>query len=157
MDGLVHQHLKYGRDVLRTKSGTCVNLAILYASVCEAAGLEAYIILIPGHAFPAARLPQSKKLVFVESTGCGGGTAATSAPFTAMVNHAFKKYQESVRGGLILTIDIHKERQRGVTPPELPDVGKSPLKDWNIVAPTNLAPDTGNTPPDQGSGERRPR
>src|SRR4029079_2687095 len=71
--GLLHQHLKSGRDVLRSRSGTCVNLSILYASVCEAAGLKAYIVMGPGHAFAAAKLPQSGIPVAVETTGCGGG------------------------------------------------------------------------------------
>lgn len=59
-DGLLHQHLKYGRDVLRDRSGTCVNLSILYASACEAAGLDAFIIVVPGHAFAGAKLPQER-------------------------------------------------------------------------------------------------
>jgi hypothetical protein len=157
VDGLLHQHLKYGRDVLRTKSGTCVNTSILYASACEAAGLHPTIILIPGHAFPAVRLPQSGRMVFVESTFCGGGTPATSKSFTEAVNFAFKEYQDAIRGGLLIQVDIHQQRQAGVTPPELPDAGKTPLKDWTIVLPTDLPPETGNSRPDQGSGGRRPR
>jgi hypothetical protein len=38
VDGVFTQHVKYGRDVLRNKGGTCIDLAILYASVCEAGG-----------------------------------------------------------------------------------------------------------------------
>lgn len=52
------QDLKYPRDVLRDKAGTCIDLAILYASVCEAVGLKTLIILIPGHAFPVVKAGQ---------------------------------------------------------------------------------------------------
>jgi hypothetical protein len=145
IDGVLHQHLKYGRDVLRTKSGTCVNLAILYASVAETAGLKASIILIPGHAFPAVRLPQSGQLIFVETTGCGGGTLATSRDYAFAVSYATQNFQNWAKLGLLMKIDIGQLRLRGVTPPELPDVGRNPLKDWSIVPP-NIVP-TGTTPP----------
>jgi serine/threonine protein kinase len=147
-EGVLHQHLKYGREVLRTKSGTCVNLAILYASVCEAAGLDAYILLIPGHAFPAARLPKSGKVIFVESTGCGGGTAEKSIPFAQAVDYAAKNYQKYVQAGVITEIDIRHQRHRGVTPPELPDLGKNPLEDWKIAAPVYKTTRTMKPPPD---------
>ncbi len=51
------QHVKYGRDVLQNRAGTCVDLAILYASVCEAVGLDAVLVLIDGHCFPAVQAP----------------------------------------------------------------------------------------------------
>jgi hypothetical protein len=135
VEGVLHQHLKYGREVLRTKSGTCVNLAILYASVCEAAGLDAYIILVPGHAFPGVRLPQSKQVYFVETTGCVGGTPDKSIPFEKVVPYAMENYRKWSAVGLITEVDIHRQRQRGVTPPELPDPGQNPLAEWNIKAP----------------------
>ena len=51
------------------------------ASVAEAAGLSPVIIVIPGHAFAGIILPQSKQVLLVETTGCGGGTLATSMSF----------------------------------------------------------------------------
>jgi tetratricopeptide (TPR) repeat protein len=130
IDGLLHQHLKYGRDVLRSKSGTCVNTAIFYASVVEAAGLDALIFVIKGHAFAGARLPDSGKLVLVETTKA---TRKGGEAFEAAVASASKTYAEATALGLILPVDIRLQRQRGVTPPELPDVGKDPLREWGIV------------------------
>jgi hypothetical protein len=70
-NGKFTQHIKYGRDVLRNKAGTCVDLAILYASACEAVGLEPVLFGVPGHCFPAIRLPRSQSLVGVETTLIG--------------------------------------------------------------------------------------
>jgi hypothetical protein len=135
VDGLAHQHLKYGRDVLRTKSGTCVNTSIFYASVAEAAGLEAYIYVIPGHAFAAVRLPKSGQMLYVETTGCGGGTWESSLDFVRACKVAGRTFEGSARDGLILEVDIKQLRRQGVTPPELPDAGPNPLRGWQIVTP----------------------
>src|ERR671936_406412 len=55
-DGKFAQHVKYGRDVLRNRAGTCIDLAILYGSVCEAVGLRPVLFIIPGHCFPGIYL-----------------------------------------------------------------------------------------------------
>jgi hypothetical protein len=78
--------LKYGRDGLHDKAGTCVNTSIFFASAVEAAGLDAVIEFVPGHAFAGVRLPKSEKFVFVETTGCGGGTLETSADFDGRID-----------------------------------------------------------------------
>lgn len=133
------QYLKYGRDVLRTRSGTCINLSIFYASVCEAAGLEPHIILVPGHAFVGVRLPASKQAVFVETTLCKGGTKETSYPFHIALEEALKKYQESRAHGFIFEVDLKALHSRGVNSPELPRISSNPLKDWDIVVPEKSA------------------
>ncbi|MCA9218411.1 MAG: hypothetical protein KDB27_35320, partial [Planctomycetales bacterium] len=61
------QHVKYPRDVIRNRAGTCVDLAILWASVAKAVGLQAYVLVVPQHAFPVVRLP-SGELCPIEST-----------------------------------------------------------------------------------------
>jgi hypothetical protein len=154
-DGALHQDLKYGREVFRTKSGTCVNLAIAYASVCEAAGLDAFIIVIPNHAFPAARLPKSGKVVFVETTGCGGGTMERSAPFARVTDYAAKNYQKWAGYGHLIEVNIRQLRRTGVTPPELPDVGANPLEAWKIKVP-GPAPGAGSgVTPERSTGGYR--
>ena len=66
-DGQLEQHVKYGRDVLKNRAGTCIDLSIFYASACDAVGLQPLVFVIPGHAFPAVILP-SGKIMIVEST-----------------------------------------------------------------------------------------
>jgi hypothetical protein len=135
IDGLVHQHLKYGRDVLRTKSGTCINTSIFFASVVEAAGMNAYLVVVPGHCYAAARLPESGKLLFVETTFCGGGTMATSGTFVKACAKGAAEFRDASKTGLFVLVNIADMRAKGVTPPELPDVGNNALEQWKIVPP----------------------
>jgi hypothetical protein len=140
IDGVPSQYLKYGRDVLRTKQGTCINTAILYASVAEAAGLESSVVVVPQHAFMAIRLPKSRQLFFVETTG---GTTTANAPFAVACARATETFQKAVASGLFFMVNIAELRAKGVTPPELPDVGEDALARWGIDPP----------PPDAAGGE----
>ena len=45
------QRVRLPHDVLTSKSGTCIDLAVLYASCLEAAGLNALILFTESHAF----------------------------------------------------------------------------------------------------------
>ncbi|MAG56224.1 MAG: hypothetical protein CMJ83_08040 [Planctomycetes bacterium] len=53
------QNVKFPRDVIRDRSGTCIDLAILYASMANAIGLEAYLCVVPGPCFPVIKMPHS--------------------------------------------------------------------------------------------------
>ncbi len=129
------QHVYHGRDVLRTRAGTCIDLALLYASVAEAVGIDVRLVLVPGHAFPAIRLPQSGQLFFVETTGCGDGTLARSYPFTVAARFARNKYNEWSSLGQCITIDV-SEMRKHVSPAELPRLGlANPLDEWKIQMP----------------------
>ncbi len=64
------QHVKYGRDVIQNRAGTCIDLAILWASVTRAVGLKPYIVIRSGHAFPVIELPNGERLP-IEATLIG--------------------------------------------------------------------------------------
>jgi hypothetical protein len=136
---MMHQHLKYGRDVLRTKSGTCVNTSILFASVAEAAGLSPVIIVIPGHAFAGVALPESKQFLLVETTGCGGGTLETSMSFAQAQASAARTFTKAEADGRLYAVHVRQLRQKGVQPPELPRLGVTALKDWGVSMPEGAA------------------
>jgi hypothetical protein len=150
IDGVFSQYLKYGRDVLRTKKGTCVNTAILYASVAEAVGLESAIVVIPNHAFAAVRLPKSGQWFPVETTM---GTVTVNAPFAAACAKARETFENAARSGLFLLVNVTEMRAKGVTPPTLADVGTNVLARWNIVAPVGVDDPTGS---DAGSDREGP-
>jgi hypothetical protein len=129
------QHVYFGRDVLRTRAGTCIDLAVLYASVAESVGMETYIVVIPGHAFPAVRLPQSRKLFFVETTLCRNGTLASSESFSTAFRYGEYEYDEASRLGQCLVANV-KGLRSYVSPPELPALNMSnPLDEWKIQMP----------------------
>jgi hypothetical protein len=132
--GVVRQHVKFGRDVLQNRAGTCIDLAILYASTCQAGGLAPGLIMIPGHCFPVIRLPGGQ-VVAVEVTLVSGSDKGP-VPFEKAVQTGMKELEESSQKGLIYSVDINKLRALGVPSPELPGLPPSALNDWGIYAPS---------------------
>lgn len=131
------QDLKYPRDVLRDKAGTCIDLAILYSSVCEAVGLKTWVILIPGHAFPVVILP-SGQLLAVESTGVGGAAVGKSMSFEDAIKAGRKNIQE-LQMGRYYIIDVDELQKQGISTPELPKLPADTLKQWGYKGPAELA------------------
>jgi hypothetical protein len=145
-DGLLHQHLMYPRDVLREKGALCVNTAIFLASVAESAGLNSNVIAIPGHAFPAIELPGGKPL-YIESTGIGGGTIATSVSFAAACKKGEEEAKEALADLIFIRVDIADARKSGVVPPELPALEEGMLAKWGITMPAKVDEDTADGGP----------
>jgi len=131
------QDIKYPRDVLRDKSGTCVDLAILYASVCEAVGLETVLVTIPGHCFPVVILPGGG-LLPVECTAISG--VAVGEPqvkalsFDKAVEFASKELQQ-LQMGMYYLVNVEEMWQQGVVSPELPRLEADILQRWGWQLP----------------------
>jgi hypothetical protein len=117
------QNVKYPRDVLRDRSGTCIDLAVLYASMLHATGLPAYLCIIPGHCFPVTRLPDGG-LAAVEVTGVGGGgrLGVDAASFGDVFLYGMKELEKALQGPHVL-IDLRHQWTHGVSCPELPPPG----------------------------------
>jgi hypothetical protein len=120
------QHVKYGRDVLQNRAGTCVDLAILYGSVCEAVGLKPILYFIPGHCFPAIRLPKSGQIVPVESTFVG------RHDFQAAAKRGLEEVKEAKKDGRYYEVDIQQMHDAGHYGLQLPALPASTLSDWGI-------------------------
>ena len=129
----VRQHVKFGRDVLRNRAGTCIDLAILYASACQAGGLDPCLVLIPGHCFPAIKTPGGG-IQAVEATCVSGDDKGQMIPFQKAAMIGQKELSEAAQKGLFYLVDIQKLRAQGVPTPELPDLPTSALNDWGIRA-----------------------
>jgi hypothetical protein len=126
------QHVKYGRDVLKNKAGTCIDLAILYGSMCQAVGLEPVLYNIPGHCFPAVKLPKSGRVIPVESTMIGKNS------FEEAVKYAQEKHIQPILNGQMPYDEayIAKLHKTGAVPMDLPSVGEDPLEKWGVKMPT---------------------
>ena len=148
------QDIKYPRDVLRDKAGTCVDLAILYASVCEAVGLETILVLIPGHAFPVIILPNGE-LLPVECTAISG--VAVGEPrvralsFEKAVEFASKELQQLQIGKYYL-VNVEQMWQKGVVSPELPRLEADILTRWGWQLPQRETQQVQREQPTQGQG-----
>lgn len=112
------QELKYPRDVFRDKAGTCIDLAITFASLAENGGLKSYLVLVPGHCFASVELPNGEVLR-VENTGLGGGVNRMT--FEQALAKGQEAYAKAEQEGLLLVVDVAKELAEGrVSHPELP-------------------------------------
>jgi hypothetical protein len=107
------QSLKYGRDVILNKSGSAVDLAILFASVCENVGLKPELFLTAGNCLPAVRLPGGQSVTVDMS-------APATQSYAKAVEAGEKQLQEARDKGEILEIDIAKWRSLGVHGLDLP-------------------------------------
>lgn len=118
------QHVKYARDVLRNRAGTCIDLAILWASAAESVGLKPYIAVIPGHAFPIIELPNGNKLP-IESTMIG------SASLEEAVKKGLENLNQAQEQGLIILVDVQDmKNNQNVRSLDLPKLSEDVLQKW---------------------------
>jgi hypothetical protein len=126
-DGQPGQHIKYGREVLKNQAGTCVDLAIFYASVCQAVGLKPKLFLIPGHCFPAVIMPSGDRLVAVEVSLIGRSS------FAEAVQEGKKKVDEARASVDSYEVDVRSLHDSGIASLDLPKLASdNPLKEWGI-------------------------
>lgn len=125
LESVLVQEIKYPRDVLAGKAGTCIDLAILYAACAEATSIKSYLVMIPGHCFPLFILPGGQMLP-VEATAIGRAT------FEEASKQAAETLQEAEQAGTIILADIEEIWKLGVSPPELPPVPEDCLEKWGI-------------------------
>lgn len=144
-DAKTVQNVKLPRETIRDRSGTCIDLAILYAAMINALGLEPHLALIPGHCFPVVRMPD-KKLYAVEVTGVGGGLRTGSADFDRVYAYGLEELQKAVADGRIYLLDLHDLWTKGIANPEIEDLPPDVLQRWGISEEGRGGPTPGPTP-----------
>lgn len=148
------QDIKFPRDVLKDKAGTCIDLSILFAAVCQAVSLKSYIVVIPGHAFPVIELP-SGDILPIESTGLGGPAVGKSMSFEQAVEAATQQLSK-LELGKFFVVNVAELQKQGILPPELPPLPAAILKDWGYTLPQQTVQQTQPTqrtqPPQQTQG-----
>lgn len=125
--GKFSEHIMFPRDVIRDKSGTCIDLAIWFSSLAMSQGLKAYIVLMPGHAFPLIQLP-SGAMIPVEATAINNGVS-----FQEAVQIGIQKSWQKAMSGPHTIIDIAELHSEGIVPPELPELPADILSKWGIT------------------------
>jgi hypothetical protein len=149
------QDIKFPRDTLMAKSGTCIDLAILYASLAEAVGLQAYLMVVPSHCFPVIKLPKSGQLIGVETTGLRGGDNAVG--FADIVKLGTQEFVEHLKDGRYHLVDIdEKQGKEHITPPDLPPVGPDFLTKCGIQEVHYVAGGREENPPEQNPQQPNP-
>jgi len=64
------QSIRWPREVVTGKTGLCIELSLLYASIMAGAGMDPIIYLLPGHAYPGFKM--NGNYYAIEATGIGG-------------------------------------------------------------------------------------
>ncbi len=123
------QSIRLPRDLIYGNSGLCIELALLWCSLAQAAGAKGYLVMIPGHAFPIIEANDGSRLP-IEATAIGGGSGgnmSAAASFEAAANYAVKELKEAQARGIIEILDVGELQNKGIRPPELPDINRPEL------------------------------
>jgi len=99
--------VRFGRDTLQSRSGTYMDLAVLVASACEAAGLKSMLYLTADNCLPSIRLP--------------GGTWTTldltkpgTQVFSKAADEGARLLKQAQTKGEVYDIELSKWRDLGV-------------------------------------------
>lgn len=124
------QLIRTPKDVLEQRMGTCIEMAVLYSALCEACGLNPFIVLVEGHAFAGAWLEDnffdSNKTIDVseltkrvqdgindiEVLECTYMNKGTEKDFEQAVRNAKDKLDEK----FYMAIDIRRSHYFGIRP-----------------------------------------
>jgi hypothetical protein len=89
------QTVRLPRDVILSNNGLCVELAILWASIMDHLGCQAYIVMRPGHAF--AIVQAGDKTFPIECTAITPKAVGekTDVPFEKAVQMAWGRFGEA--------------------------------------------------------------
>jgi hypothetical protein len=118
------QSIRLPREVVTGKTGLCIELSLLYASVMSCAGMEPIVYLIPGHAYPGFRM--NGHYYAIESTGIGGegmgGSSSADQAFKTGMKQLNEFFQKASMGDdRYMIVDIRESIKNGAEAMELKD------------------------------------
>ena len=118
------QRIRLPREVITGKTGLCIELTLMYASIMEDAGLHAIVYLAPGHAYPGFKL--NDQYYAIESTGIGGEGLGGHMTVKEALKAGSKNLDELIKGlqagdQRYEIIDVTKLNKEGVVPMEMKD------------------------------------
>jgi hypothetical protein len=113
------QTVRLPRDVILSNNGLCIELAILWASIMDHLGCQAYIVMRPGHAFTIVQA--GDKTFPVECTAITPKAVGekTDVPFEKAVQMA---WEDLAKQKYKIYYSVQQYRSEGYSSPELPDM-----------------------------------
>ncbi len=134
--------MQYPRDTIEKRSGTCIDLAILYAAMMESVGIKPLLVNKDQHTFPVGVGPNGE-LLPVEAT-CVGGGGEQANTFDQACQIAQKEFAEVQQTGRYSIVNIFMDRAAGISCPELPALPADALEKWGVVKDVELARGNGD-------------
>jgi uncharacterized membrane protein YgcG len=117
------QNIRLPREVITGRAGLCIELSLLYASIMAAAGMDAIVYLVPGHAYPGFRM--NGNVYAIESTAIGGdgigGRQSDEAAFQMGMKRLKEDYPNFGVDGRYQAVVINDAVKEGAVPMELKD------------------------------------
>lgn len=114
------QHVRLIEDTLSTRQANCVDGSALFASIATKIGLDAYLVLTPGHCYVAIDMPESVTMgiemtvLGTESFGEAVATATLKAEYAFRRN--IKKFEEYDAESGYALVPIALCRELGIQP-----------------------------------------
>jgi hypothetical protein len=113
------QRIRLPRESITTRAANCVDGTVLFASLLEAASLNAAIVLVPGHAFLAWQTQREGELDYLETTVIGTKQFEDAQHVGRQLASRNKDLSETTRMPIMREIDIAMIRsQFEITPME---------------------------------------
>jgi hypothetical protein len=106
----VSERIRMPRISLSQDSANCIDSAVMYASLFENLGMDASIVIVPGHAYAGVRVAEGSSrflLIDVALTGRSTFEAAVASAQNGMANHA---------PSAITQVMVEKARSSGIYP-----------------------------------------
>ncbi len=114
------QHVRLIEDTLSTRQANCVDGSTLFASIATKIGLDAYLVLAPGHCYVAIEMPETRP-IGIEMTALGSedfpsavSIATNKAEYSIRRN--FKKFEEGDIDSGYMLVPISLCRGLGIQP-----------------------------------------
>ncbi len=122
------QSVRLPRDVIQNNNGLCIELAIMWASVLQHLGVDAALVMVPGHcyvvAYSQAQGMGIDKGIPIECTSITPQAVNKDAPvsFDDSVKMAMEETEQRLKAGMMIVLPVRQYQSLGFTAPELPDV-----------------------------------
>jgi hypothetical protein len=104
------ERVRLPRASLRDSSANCIDAAVLYASLFENLGMEAEVIIVPGHAYVGVKVAQGSSRSLLIDAALTGRATFESAVASAQAGMA--RYEPST----VTRVEIAKARSVGIYP-----------------------------------------
>jgi hypothetical protein len=136
-EGMPIRPVQSGRDLLLHKRGSTLDLALLFCSVSEAAGLEPVLVCSLDYCLPAVKLPGGS----LRPVEVG---LIPKASFEEACRTAGEEYQTARKDSQLVQVDLKKLHQAGVASPQQKPISlrelNVPDQDGPAVASPRLPP-----------------
>jgi hypothetical protein len=108
----ITQVIKFPRDVLESRAGTCIELTLLMDAIAETYSVPTAVFLKRGHAIPMIQLPESGNWIPIESTMVGNANAKDA------LKSAANEVLDTMASEPYIIMNVESWWQYGVIPPE---------------------------------------